>query len=72
MELLFCRIGGDAENEASVACVEAAPVVAALGDAWLDRVVRVNARDLCLKEKGLATVFGLYLNERPFAVERLA
>ena len=59
VEFLLCRIGGDAENDAGVVCVEAAPVVAAIGGAWLDTVVRIDARDLGLKEEGLATVFGL-------------
>ena len=71
VEFLLRRVAGDAENEARVVLVKAAPPVGAIGGGWLDSVARVNARKFWLQQEGVVTVFGLDLNKGPVAVERL-
>jgi hypothetical protein len=71
LDFLLRRVGGDAENDARVVCVETAPLVGSISVGWLDPVVRVNSGDLCFQQEGMATVVGLDLNEGLVVIERV-
>jgi len=43
VDFLLHRVGGDAENDARIICVETAPLIGAISGGWLDPVARVNS-----------------------------